>query len=395
MGTSSYRDFLHAVVMRGIAESATLEAFLARTAPTALGEEAARAASGRGMVLLRVVSSFGLLDDVLRSVSDRQRFVDTAVASLGNPDAFEGNASVMLDLLTATSTSSASQDFRRTLLDHLYDRQRTEQDAKLRSVYGSVLSVYQTVTGDRRIDQIDRDYPLDDAMFRVPFARLFSPDGRGGHIHRMFMRLDQDVDATVTYASFLTLMRARRASIRRERHFDVYRLTARGRTVEIFANNPTALGLDRGIADIAVALRGKRVETVIGRGHTSIVTPLQQNARQILGDGVKDVATVMIGTCGGDASVRELIATFGYSPFFTTRSTGRQTINNALIAAYVAALMALPRDGRLHLPDVLERAKAPFLRKGANEDLRDDAGFYRLSMTSVLAAYLFDTHVRR
>ena len=395
LGTSSYRDFLHAVVMRGIKESGSLEAFLERAAPKSFGDEASRAASGRGMVLLRVVSSFGLLDDVLKTVADRQRFVGDAISSLGDPVAFEGNASVMLDLLTMSSSSSAAQEFQRTILDQLYARYGGETSPRVRTVYGSVLSVYQTMTGVRRVPAIDREFVLDESMFRIPFARLFSPDGQGGHVHRMFMRFDQDVDASATYASFLSLMRARHASVRYQRHFDVYRLAGRrGRAIEIYANKPTAAGVKQGISDIAASLRGKRVETVIGRGHTAIVTPLQKDARQILGDRVKEVATVVVGTCGGDASVRDLIATFGYSPFFTTRSTGRQAINNALIETYIAALMALSPDGRLHLADMLNHATARFLRKSSDAELREDASFYRLSMTSVLAAYLFDTHVR-
>lgn len=394
MGTSSYRDFMHAVVMGGIRESGSLEAFLERAAPKAFGDGAARIAAGRGMVLLRVVSSFGLLEDVLETVAERGRFIADALASLGDPETFEGNASVMLDLLTLRSAAPAAQAFRHALLDHLYERHGGETNPRLRKVYGSVLSVYQTVTGDRREAAIDRELPLDDGIFRIPFARLFSREGGGSHVHRMFMRFDEDVDAKTTHASFRTMMRLRRASVRQERHYVVYRLAARRRVIEIWANDPTAAGLQHGIAGIAAALGGKRVETVIGRGHTAIVTPLQRNARRILGDRVKEVATVLIGTCGGDAAVRDLIATFGYIPFFTTRSTGRQTLNNALVKTYIDALMGLSPGGRLDLADVLDRTTVPFLRKGADPELRDDAAFYRLSMTSVLAARLFDTHVR-
>lgn len=394
LGTSSYRDFMHDIIMRGITESGSFEAFLERAAPKKFGEEAIRAAPGRGMVLLRIVSSFGLLEDVLVATRDRGRFVSDAIASLSDPEAFEGNASVMLDLLTLRSKSTSMQEFQRTLLSQLYERYGAETGPRLRNVYGSILSVYQTVTGNRREAAIDLAFPIDDRRFRVPFARLFSPDGRGGHVHRMFMRFDQDVDATATYASFLALMRSRRASVRHERDFDVYRLAQRNRVVEIYANKPTADGLKSGLAGITAALSGKRVETIIGRGHTAIVTPLQRNARQILGGRISEVATVIVGTCGGDASVRDLIATFGYNSFFTTRSTGRQALNNSLVDSYVDALLDLTPTERLDLDDVLDDAVEPFFRKGADSGLRDDASFYRVSTSLVLAAYLFDTHVK-
>ena len=395
MGTSSYRDFLHAIVMRGIKEAGSLEAFLERTIATTLGEAGVRGAARRGMILLRVVSSFGLLEELLATVRDRDRFIGEAIASLGEPEAFEGNGSVVMDMLTARSGSPAALEFRKALLERLYATYLQEPSPKLRSVYGSMLSVYQTVTGDRRDASIDRDYPLDRTITRVPFGRLFSDDGRGGTVHRMFMRMDQDVDAVTTYAGFRALMRSRGASIREEQHFDLFRFWSRGRTIEIYANKPTALGLKRGIDDIAAALRGKRVETVIGRGHSSIVKPLQESSRRILGDQIKDVAAVLVGTCGGDASVRDLIGTFGYVSFFTTRSTGRQHINNALIETYVTALMAMRPDDSMHLGEVLDRATTRYLKAGGDSELRDDASFYRVSTTAVLTALLFDTHVHR
>lgn len=395
MGTSSYRDHFHEIILQGIKQSGSFEAFLERAQPRWLGEAATMDSGRRGMVLLRVVSSFGVLEELLTTVRDRERFVAEALASVGDPKAFEANGSVIIDLLTSRSTSAAAVAFRRALLDRLYDRFRTEQRAQLRSVYGSMLSVYQTVSGDRRDRSIDREFLLDSAMLRIPFERLFSRDGKSGLVHRIFMRMDEDVDAVSTYASFRALMRSRRASIQEQRHFDVFRISGRGRTIEIYANKPNAAGLKQGITDIAAALRGKRIETVVGRGHTSIVTPLQENAKRILGDKIKTVAAVLVGTCGGDASVRELIGTFGYSPFFTTRSTGRQIINNAIMDAHVASLMALPHGASLALGDVLERATGRFMQKGADEELRDDASFYRVSTAAVLSAFLFDTHVRR
>ncbi|MDX2156360.1 MAG: hypothetical protein SFW09_07605 [Hyphomicrobiaceae bacterium] len=394
MGTSSYRDYLHAGIMRGIKESGSVEAFLERAVPRWPGRPASHIVWQRGMVLLRVVSSFGLLDDVLAGVRDRGRFIDDTIAALGDAGAFEANGSVVLDVVTARSGSPASLAFRRELLERLYGRYQAEVDAKLRSIYGSLLSVYQTVTGDRREAAIDREFPLDDAMFRIPFQRLFSPDGKGGLVHRMFMRMDQDVDAAATYAGFRALMRSRGAMMRQQGHFDVYRIVARGRMVEIYTNKPTAVGIKEGIAGIAGALGGKRVETVIGRGHTSIVAPLQEDARRILGERIKDAVAVLVGTCGGDASMRDLIATFGYKSFFTTRSTGRQAINNAIMEAYIASLMSLAPGGQLALAEVLERATGRFMRKGSDEELRGDASFYRLSMASVLTAKLYATHVR-
>ena len=395
LGTSTYRAHLHAVIMRGIKESGSLEAFLDKAMPRWLGEEAVVAAPRRAMIFLRLVSSFGLLEQVLSHVRDRERFIAGGIASLGDARSFEGNSAVAMDVLTSRSSSPAVVAFKRTLLDQLYARHQSETDTTIKSVYGSILSVYQTVTGDRRDPAIDQALPLDDAIFRVPFDRLFTADGAGGYVHRMVMRLDQDVDAVTTHANFRTLMRARGASMHEDRHYVVYRIAAQGRLIEIYANKPTALGVSNGIADITTALRGLRVETVIGRGHTSIVKSMKESAKRVLGDRTKDVAVVLVGSCGGDASVRDLIGTFGYRSFFATRSTGRLLLNNAIIESYITALMALAQDARLSLEDVLVRATAPYMRQGVNEDLRDDASFYRLSLTTVLTARLFDTHVRR
>ena len=258
-----------------------------------------------------------------------------------------------------------------------------------------MLSVYQTVTGNRRDSAIDRNFPLDSAVFRIPFQRLFSPDGSGGFAHRMFMRMDENEDAVGTYAAFRGLGISLGASVRDERYYEVFRFAAPGRTIEIYANKPSAAGIRQGIAGIADALRGSRVETVIGRGHTSIIAPLQVDAKRVLGDRVKEVATVFVGSCGGDASVRELITTFGYIPFLTTKSTGRQLINNAIMKSYIAALMALPQDASLAMVDVLDRALERFMGAGVDEAIRTDASLYQVNMTTVLTALLFDAHVRR
>lgn len=394
LGTSGYRGFLHAIIMQGIMESGSFEAFLERAVPRRLGDEAERASGHRGMVFLRVASSFGFLEPVLKTVSNRERFIGDAIASLGDPRSFEGNSAVVMDVLTARSGSSEALSFKRALLDQLYERYRSDGSAALRSVYGSMLSVYQTVTGDRRDSAIDRDFALDEVVFRIPFERLFSPDGKGGLTHRMFMRMDDNEDAVGTYEAFRALMESLGASERDKRHFDVFSFTAPGRTIEIYANKPNVSGMRQGIADIADALRGRRVETIIGRGHTSIIAPLQADAKRVLGDRIKEVASVIVGSCGGDVAVRELIATFGYIPFFTTKSTGRQLINNAIIENYITSLISLSPGDWLSVTDVLNRAIARFMRAGIDDALRIDASLYQVNMTTVLTALLFDAHVR-
>jgi hypothetical protein len=81
--------------------------------------------------------------------------------------------------------------------------------------------------------------------------------------------------------------------------------------------------------------------------------------------------------------------------FFTTRSTGRLVINNAIIDSYISELLAMAPGARLSFEGVLARATAPFMRKGSEGGLRDDASFYRVSRAAVLTAILFDEHERR
>lgn len=395
LGTSGYRQFLHAIIMAGITQAGSFERFLARAAPRQLGEEAVRASAHRGMVFLRVLSSFGLLEPVLVTVRDRDGFLAQVIASLEDPRSMDANVSVVMDVLTAQSNAPVTLAFKRALLDRLYEGYRAERSTSMKNAYGSMLSVYQTITGDRRDAAIDREFALDKAMFETPFERLFSRDENGGLVHTMFMRMDEDGDAIETYATFGKFMARLGAYVRSERYFDVFRLTAPGRTIELYANKPRALDRKQAMAAIAAALKGRRVETVIGRGHTSIITPLQADAKFVLGDRIKDVSTVIVGSCGGDASVRELIATFGYIPFVTTKSTGRQVINNAIIARFFAALKSLAEGDRLSAADVLAHATQTFTRPGVDEALRDDAALYQVNMTTVLTTHLFELHVRR
>ncbi len=394
LGTSSYRKFLHPVVLAGLKQSGSFEEFLRRISLERFGEEAARVAARRGIIFLRVASSFGMIDPILESVRDRAQFIDDVIATLGDPSAFEANSSVLMEVLTAPSGSRALAQFKQSLLSHLYKRYSGEPDVVLRSVYGSMLSVYQTVTGDHRDQSIDRTFALDTSIFRVPFERLFSQNGRGAYAHRMFMRMDQDTDALASYAGFRARMQLLGAARRDEKTFEVFTLRSLGRTIEIYVNKPSETGNKKGITDIAAALAGRRVETVIGRGHTQIITPLQADAKRIAGDRIGEVAAVLVGTCGGDASVREMIGTFGYKPFFATKATGRGIINNAIIEAYVSGLRAMRPGDRLSMPDVLTRALTPFLRTRSNEELRTDAALYEANLTTVYASYLFNAHVR-
>lgn len=394
LGTSSYREFLHPVVLAGLKQSGSFEAFLERATVTRFGDEAVRATPRRGLVFLRVASSFGLIDPVIESVRDRSRFIDDAIASLGDPTGFEGNSSVLMELLTAPSASRAVAGFKKQLLDRLYERYGAEQSPALKSVYGSMLSTYQTVSGDRRDRAIDQAYQLDTSIFNVPFARLFSPTSRNAYTHRMFMRMDQDTDAIASYGGFRLRMQMLGAHRRDAKTYEVFTIRSFGRTIEIYVNRPTADGNRRGIADIAAALNGRRIETIIGRGHTHIIAPMQADSKRIAGDRIKDVAVVLVGACGGDASVREMIGTFGYKPFFATKATGRAVINNAIIENYIAALRAMRPGDRLSMSDVLARSMSSFLRSRSDEQLRTDAGLYEANMTTVYTTYLFDAYVR-
>lgn len=394
LGTSGYRNFLHPIIMRGIASAGSFEEFLDRAAPASLGRGVVPATGHRGMVFLRVASSFGLIEPVLKSVRNREHFIREVVASLDDPASFEENSSVVLDVLTLRSNSAALPTFRQALLAELYRRYDAESSTLARNALGSVLSVYQTMTGDHRVSAIDRAYALDANLFQIPFDRLYEREENGGLVHRMFMRMDEGEGGAETYASFREAMKTIGAEVEAGGIFDVFKVKAKGRTIEIYANAPTSAGVREGIPGIARALHGKRVETIIGRGHTSIIAPLQQDAKRVLGRRIDEVAAVIVGACGGDASLRELISTFGYIPYFATKATGRTLINNAIIKTYVKRLLELAPDERLSVADVRDKAVARFLELGMEDDLRSDASQYQVNMTAVLSAKLFDAHVR-
>lgn len=63
LGTSSYRDHLHGVIMRGIRASGSFETFIDKAIPRHLGDAAVNASGSRALMFLRVVSSFGLLEE--------------------------------------------------------------------------------------------------------------------------------------------------------------------------------------------------------------------------------------------------------------------------------------------------------------------------------------------
>jgi hypothetical protein len=394
MGTSGYRNFMHAIIQKGIAESGSLEAFLEKSAAARLGLDARRDLGRRGIVYLRVVSAFGLLDPVMAMVKDRPRFIELAVASLGDPAMFENNATVLLDLLTARTTSTSAVAFRKDLLDRLYRRHGEESEPGRKGIYGGLLSVYQSITGDRRDAEIDRAFPIDRDLKKTPFNELFARNRDGSHVHRMFMRFDEDIDASSSFTSFRASMLARGAESSNGELFEAWRLRKGNRSVEIYANRPSAAGVSKGIAEIARTLDGAHVHSVVGRGHSGIITPLRTDSVRLLGSRTSRVATVILGTCGGTASVRELIDTFGYRLYVSTRSTGRLVLNNALINTYVTALLDLAPGERLAITDVLSRSMGPYLKPGTDAEMRENAEFYHANAAGVYAALLFDRHVR-
>ncbi|MBS0243336.1 MAG: hypothetical protein JSS20_14250 [Proteobacteria bacterium] len=394
LGTSGYRNFLHPLITRGVAEAGSLEAFLAKTVEASAGKMSQAEAERRGMVFLRIVSSFGLLEQTLSLVRDHKHFIDAAVQSLADPATLEASASVVLDILGGASTEPVTTAFRRELLDRFYGLNLSEQDPKLKSVIGSVLSVYQTLSGDRRDADIDRRYAIARSLTEVGFADLFSPDAGGGFVHRIFMRLSDDTDARSNYAAFRATMSARGAEAIRAANYEAYRIRKNGRVIEIYLNRPTEAGTLKGIDELASVLNGVRIHTVVGRGHTGIIAPLREDAKKILGTHAGDVAMVIVGACGGSASVRDLVDTFGYRTIVSTRATGRQVINSSVLETYFSRLFALPPDGKLDMNALLGDALAPYLRKGVGEALREDARFYQINTASVYAAMLFDRHVR-
>lgn len=394
MGTSSFRKFLHPLIMRGIGESRSFETFIATTALARLGDGPAEVVNRRGMVYLRVASAFGLLEQVIATVHERDTFIGKAIDSLGDAAHFENNAAVLLDLLTERTSAPAVETFRRELLDRLYGRYENETDGPRRSIYASLLSVYQSVTGDHRDPSIDRAFPLDSSTQRKPFDALFSPDPNGGHVHRMLMRFDEDVDASSNYKSFRKLMRSHRARVHSGRNFEIYSLENGRISVEIYVNRPTPAGVRDGIEELRKVLDGATVHTVIGRGHSGIIEPLIKASTRILGSRTNRVAGVIVGTCGGTSSLKGFIDTFGYTQVVSTRSTGRQILNDAIIDRYFRALLNLTPDGHIALADVLANALDPYRRPGNSSGIRDDAGFYHVNSVGVFAAMLFDRHIR-
>lgn len=393
LGTSGYRNYLHAIVMRGIAGGGSFEAFLDKASHTPFGDLTREEMARRRMVFLRIASAFGLLEPVLATVKDRARFIDAAVLSLADLQTLESNASVVLDILGSRSKEAALVKFRAELIDRLYALYNAEGDPRRRSMFGSVLSVYQNLSADVRDPEIGRIYPLDHSLLQASFDALFSPTRDGGYVHRMFMRLDEDVDASSNYAGFRALMIARGASIHSAETYEAFRIRKSNRTIEIYLNRPSAAGLKRGLEELARILDGAAIHTIVGRGHTGIITPLRNDVGRLFGVRKNQVAAVILGACGGSAATRELIDTFGYRTFISTRATGRQLINTAIIDQYVTMLLAMSPGDTLAVGELLSKAVGPFLTAG-DEDLREDAKFYHVNAANVYAAMLFDRHVR-
>lgn len=392
LGTSSYRSFLHPTILKGIKAAGSLEAFLEAATPAHLGPLPAGTAARRGLYFLRIASSFGLLDGVLEAMRDRERFVAEALDALGDPRAFETSSNLVVDVLTGPADSAQAAAFRTALRDRLYQRYGAAASPLKRSVYGGMLSAYQMITGDRRDETVTRDFAVDYEL-TLAFNRVFRTEGTG-LVHRMLVRLDEDVDAKVTFGGLGALLSPFGASVHNHANFVMYRIQRRGRTIEIYVNRPTSAGLSAGIADIGRALNGAGLETIIGRGHTGIILPLQKDARRVLGAQVTDVAAVFVGACGGDASVREMIGTFGTVPFVTTKSTGRFVINNAVTEAYIAALLELEPGADLALGPVLDRAVSRFASPKTAADVREDARLYQVNLATGLAVRMFEAHVR-
>jgi hypothetical protein len=394
VGTYGYEAVLHGAILRDIAKAGSFEAYVDRVLPRRFSDVTASTAQNRKLAFLRIVSHFGLLPSVLATVRDRDQFADDLITALDDTRTFKSNSRVAIDLLTEPHETPQAATFKSILLDRLYARYKGASSPAHRNAYGSVLSVYQTITGDRRDAAIDREFVLDISEFNTPFERLFSRDASGVLVHRMFMRMDSDDDAFSTYAAFGTLMKTLEAAVREEVGYDIFEIGGAGRRIEIYANKPNAMGVKQGIANIAAALKNRRIETVIGRGHTAIIDRLQADAKRVLGPHIKDAALILVGSCGGDAAVHDLIATFGYKPIVTTRSTGRQVINNAVIKRYIGALLALSEGGHLAVKDMLDAATARFMRDGADRELRENADLYHVNMATVFTAQLFDAHLR-
>jgi hypothetical protein len=395
LGTSSYRAHLHREIIRGIREARSYEAFLVRATPRSFPDVTATTMTRRGLVFVRIAASFGLLDTVLEHVRDRDNFIETVLAAVGEPQHFEANSALIVDVATSQSTSNKVAGFKRQLIDRLHARYLATTDASLKRVYGSMLSVYQTISGETLEASVSRQFPLDTSMFQVPSERLFTADRRTGPVHRMFMRMNDDLDAVSTYAAFRPFMARLGASLQSSATYDVYRITRQGRTVEIYANKPTAAGMTAGITQIQHQLQGKRIDTLIGRGHTSIVEGFKADSKRLLAHQSTPPTAVMVGVCGGDASVRSLIRTFGHVAFFTTKATGRKVINNALMESYINALFAAAPGKTVSMQAVVDRAVTPFLKRKGDAEMREDARLYHVNRSTVLTSRLLASSLIR
>lgn len=332
LGTSAFRDQIAPALLRAVRDQwhGDFKAFLQEEDPYA--ENLAQ--------FLRVAATFAKSDEFFGKDSSDLPYLLRPV--LERIDASEGGlhvATVLLDLLMPGSGSSRGvlpNPFTRTVEDLLAD-EYMKSEGEQRLVLGTIGALYaQFAPHDERFAQMKDAYGSDVKIESLSLEELFTRDEKGRLVHTARMYFFPGADGEASYTNFKQQFKSWDCA-ERGGYTECVRHVG-NRTVRILMNDPRA-DLKTANAVLDSMLEGKRVQTLIMRGHSSSV---EQFIEAVRGKDYKPVV-VHMGACGAFSHLSRIYHVFKkFVHVISTKGTGTMAVNDPMLSDFFVDILSLP-----------------------------------------------------
>ena len=237
-----------------------------------------------------------------------------------------------------------------------YNRVTQEGKSEATIIYGLLAGMFgkKAVINEEWIKEMSQKYGLPD-LTGIESRALFNPDG--SNIQQYFFY--DDKDGKSSFETFLAQYKGNKTwgIDEHDNYVLIHSKRIGGERIEIYANRPTAEGVEKGSKEIAGLFSKRNIQSivVVHRGHSYHV---QKTIKQI-----SPIARIVsLGSCGGYNNVSAVFEKAPNAHIISTKGMGTMGVNDPLFKMMNEAILS---EKDISWPEFWKRAEARFANNKA------------------------------
>jgi hypothetical protein len=269
---------------------------------------------------VRLCASYNRLDEFLDtlSVDAREELLTDFVRGIEKEKNPLEQAVTIADVFSVVDDKNILKVFQGVIRSE-YERVQQEGNREGTSLYGLLAGMFgeKAVINESWIKHMAEKYQLPD-IHALSHANLF--DKTGTNIQRYFFYGDED--GAASFENFLfTYKRDASWTIQDKKGYVIISKKENGKTIEIFANKPSAENDGNSAIEDLFKKQQKDPHVYVHRGHSYHASDSIEKIRQ-------NAALVSLGSCGGYGNVEQVLARAGSAHIISTKGTGTMKVND-------------------------------------------------------------------